>query len=96
LSCGAAPMRANNGPTSVRIRKAQLRKVDRLMAKSIGESRLEGVNRRNLKIINFEHTLHLGLGLEINKHEFGVWKTVLLAMSCSINADNFGSKPKSM
>jgi hypothetical protein len=23
-----------------------------------GESRLEGVNRRNLKIINFEHTLH--------------------------------------
>jgi hypothetical protein len=25
-----------------------------------------GVNRRHLKIINFEHTLHLGLGLEIN------------------------------
>jgi hypothetical protein len=25
-----------------------------------------GVNRRNLKIINFEHTLHPVLGLEIN------------------------------
>jgi hypothetical protein len=33
---------------------------------SIIESRLEGVNRRNLKIINFEHALYLGLGLEIN------------------------------
>jgi hypothetical protein len=30
------------------------------------ESRLKGVNRRNLKIINFEHALHPGLGLEIN------------------------------
>jgi hypothetical protein len=29
-----------------------------------GESRLEGVNRRNLKIINFEHELHPGLALE--------------------------------
>jgi hypothetical protein len=29
------------------------------------ESRLEGVNRRNLKIINFEHALYLGLALEI-------------------------------
>jgi hypothetical protein len=29
------------------------------------QSRLEGVNRRNLKIINFEHTLCLGLVLEI-------------------------------
>jgi hypothetical protein len=46
------------------------------------------VNRRNLKIINFEHTLHPRLGLEINNSEFGVWKIVLLAMSCSINADN--------
>jgi hypothetical protein len=36
------------------------------------ESRLEGVNRRNLKIINLEHTLHLGLGLEMNTSEFGV------------------------
>jgi hypothetical protein len=27
------------------------------------ESRLEGVNKRNLEITNFEHTLHLGLGL---------------------------------
>jgi hypothetical protein len=27
MSCGAAPMHANSGPTSVRIRKAQLRKV---------------------------------------------------------------------
>jgi hypothetical protein len=58
---------------------------------SLYESRSEGVNRRNLKIINFEHTLHPGLGLEINNSEFGVWKIVLLAMSCSINADNFGS-----
>jgi hypothetical protein len=54
------------------------------------------VNRQNLKILNFEHTLHLGLGLEINNSEFGVWKIVLLAMSCSINADNFGSKLKIM
>jgi hypothetical protein len=45
------------------------------------KSRLEGVNRQNLKIINFEHTLHLGLGLEINKREFGVRK-IVLAMSC--------------
>jgi hypothetical protein len=60
------------------------------------ESRLEGVNRQNLKIINFEHTLHPGLGLEINNSEFGVRKIVLLAMSCSINADNFGSKLKPM
>jgi hypothetical protein len=28
------------------------------------ESRLEGVDRRNLKIINFEHELCLGLELE--------------------------------
>jgi hypothetical protein len=56
------------------------------------ESRLEGgVNRRNLKIVNFEHALHPGLGLEINNSEFGVRKIVLLAMSCSINADSFGS-----
>jgi hypothetical protein len=43
------------------------------------------VNRRNLKIINFEHALHPGLGLEVNNSEFGVRKIVLLAMSCSIN-----------
>jgi hypothetical protein len=42
------------------------------------------VNRQNLKIINFEHALHPGLGLEINNSEFGVWKIVLLTMSCSI------------
>jgi hypothetical protein len=35
---------------------------------------------RNLKIINFEHTLHQGLGLEINNSEFGVRKIVPLAM----------------
>jgi hypothetical protein len=29
------------------------------------ESRLEGVNRRNLKIINFKHALYPGLVLEI-------------------------------
>jgi hypothetical protein len=54
------------------------------------------MNRRNLKIINFEHTLHPRLGLEINKCEFGVRKIVPLAMSCSINADNFGRKFKMM
>jgi hypothetical protein len=30
------------------------------------ESRLEGVNRQNLKFTNFKHALHLRLGLEIN------------------------------
>jgi hypothetical protein len=60
------------------------------------ESRLEGVNRRNLKIMNFEHALHPGLGLEINNREFGVRKIVSLAMSCSINADNFGSQLKTI
>jgi hypothetical protein len=60
------------------------------------ESRLEGVNRRNLKIINFEHTLHSGLGLEKNNNEYGVHKIVLLAMSCSINVDNFGSLLKEL
>jgi hypothetical protein len=54
------------------------------------------VNRRNLKIINFEHALHLGLGLEINNSEFGLWKIVPLAMSCSINTDNFGSQLKTV
>jgi hypothetical protein len=53
-----------------------------------------GVNRRNLKIINFEHALHPGLGLEINNCEFRVRKIVLLAMSCSINANDFGSQLK--
>jgi hypothetical protein len=53
------------------------------------ESRLEGVNRRNKKFINFDHTLLLGLGLEINNIEFAVRKIVLLAMSCSFNMDNF-------
>jgi hypothetical protein len=52
------------------------------------------VNRRDLKIINFEHALHLGLGLEINNSKYRVWKIVLLAMSCLINTDNFGSNSK--
>jgi hypothetical protein len=60
------------------------------------ESRLEGMNRRNLKIINFEHVLCSGLGLEINNIEFRVRKIVLLAMSCSINMDNFGSQLKTI
>jgi hypothetical protein len=56
------------------------------------ESRLEGgVNWQNLKIINFEHELYLGLGLEMSNNEIEVRKRVLLAMSCSINAVNFGS-----
>jgi hypothetical protein len=54
------------------------------------------MNRRNLKIINFEHALHLRLGLEINNYEFGVRKIVLLAKSCSINANNFGNQLKTM
>ena len=60
------------------------------------ENRLERVNRRNLKIINFEHALHTGLGLEINNIKFEEREIVLLALSCSINADNFGIKLKSM
>jgi hypothetical protein len=32
-----------------------------------------------------------GLGLEISNNEIRVRKRVLLAMSCSINADDFGS-----
>jgi hypothetical protein len=52
------------------------------------------VNRRNLKIINFEHELYVGLGLEMSNNEIEVWKRVLHAMSYSINADNFGSKLK--
>jgi hypothetical protein len=28
------------------------------------------------------------------RNKFRVWKIVSLAMSCLINADNFGSKPK--
>jgi hypothetical protein len=55
-----------------------------------------GVIRLNLKIINFEDTLHPGVGLEINNREFWMRKIVLLAMSCSNNTDNFGSKLKSM
>jgi hypothetical protein len=60
---------------------------------SLPKSHLEGggVNRRNLKIINFEHKLHSGLGLEISNSEIRVQKRVLLAMSCSINADDIGS-----
>jgi hypothetical protein len=54
------------------------------------ESRLDGVNRRNLKFIYFEHELHSGLELEISNNEIGVQKRVLLAMSCSINMDDFG------
>jgi hypothetical protein len=45
-----------------------------------------------MKIIDFEHALHPGLGLEINNLEFKVRKIIPLAMSCSINADNFGIK----
>jgi hypothetical protein len=32
------------------------------------ESRLEGVNRRNLKFINFTHALRPGLALELNRN----------------------------
>jgi hypothetical protein len=60
------------------------------------KSRLEGVNRQKLKIINFEHALHPRLGLKINNLEIGVQKIVPLAMSCSMNTDNFGSKLKTI
>jgi hypothetical protein len=40
--------------------------------------------------MNFEHELHPGLELETNYNEYGVWK-IVLAMSCSINVDYFGS-----
>jgi hypothetical protein len=49
------------------------------------ESRLRGgVNRRNLKFINFKHTLRSGLALELNSSQ----KNVSLAKSCSKNADD--------
>ena len=69
----------------------RLAKLEWMVSMIRSDSRLEGVNRRNLKIINFEHALHPGLRLEINNSEFRVRKIILLAMSCSINADNFGS-----
>jgi hypothetical protein len=46
--------------------------------------------------MNFEHTLHPGLGLEIINREFRVQKIVPFAMSCLMNADNFGSKLKTI
>jgi hypothetical protein len=52
------------------------------------ESPIEGVNSQNLKIINFEYKLHLRLALE---RVIRVRKIVLLAMSCTINVNNFGS-----
>jgi hypothetical protein len=48
------------------------------------ESRLERVNRRNLKFINFKHTIRPGLVLELNSSQ----KNVSLAKSCSKNADD--------
>jgi hypothetical protein len=42
------------------------------------ESRLERVNRRNLEIINFEHQLHSGLGLEISNNEIRVRREFFL------------------
>jgi hypothetical protein len=58
------------------------------------ESRLEGVNRRNLKIINFKHELHPGLGLEISNNKFEVQKRVLLTMSCSIDVNALRANSK--
>ena len=49
------------------------------------------MSRRNLKIIDFEHELHPGLGLEMSNNEIGVLKSDFLAISCSINADKFES-----
>jgi hypothetical protein len=42
------------------------------------------VNKRNLKFINFKHTLRPGLALELNSSQ----KNVSLAKSCSRNADD--------
>ena len=42
------------------------------------------MNRRNLKFINFKHTLRSGLALELNSSQ----KNVSLARSCSKNADD--------
>jgi hypothetical protein len=36
----------------------------RCLARPDSERRLEGVNRRNLKVIDFEHELHPRLALE--------------------------------
>jgi hypothetical protein len=58
----------------------------------VPESRLEGVNRRNLKFKNFEHTLILEVRV---RNESRVRKIVPLAMSCSINVNNLGSELKS-
>jgi hypothetical protein len=55
------------------------------------ESCLQGVNRQNLKIINFERELHPVLELEMSNIKIRARKRVILAMSCSINVDNFGS-----
>jgi hypothetical protein len=52
------------------------------------------MNRRDLKIKNFEHALHPGLELEINNSEFEVRKIVPLAMICPINVNNFRSQLK--
>ena len=54
------------------------------------------MNRQNLKFINFEHVVYPGLGLEMYNLEFGVRKIIPLAMSFSINADNFGSNLKTI
>jgi hypothetical protein len=42
-------------------------------------------------IINFEHELHTGLGLQINDNKIRVRKRVVLVMSCSNSADDFGN-----
>jgi hypothetical protein len=42
------------------------------------------MNRRNLKFVNFKHTLRPGLALELNSSQ----KNVSLAKSCSKNADD--------
>jgi hypothetical protein len=49
-----------------------------------------GVNMRNLKITNFEHKLLPRLGLEQVLIKSECELEVLLAITCSINANNFG------
>jgi hypothetical protein len=43
----------------------RLAKLEWMVSMIRSDSRLEGVNRRNLKIINFEHALYPRLVLEI-------------------------------
>jgi hypothetical protein len=57
------------------------------------ESHLEGVNRRNLKFINFKHAIRLGLALELNRSAEDCFSCYELL---KFDVYNFGSKLKSI